>query len=263
MAAWLVEHIPAGILLFILIVAVAGGAILLLTVIRKRFPALTLDEHNDVTRFTYGVIGFVYAFFIGFVVSSMWGSINTADGNARDEGATAVQMATDATVFAPVDRDRVRAALLNYENAAIDEWTGRDNQRSPRADAALAELRAAYQSVQTTTDVQKTFLSTSYSNLGKISQARTVRILQARNDDGPPWPLWAVIFITSGMVLGTAIIYGVERPAMHYPMVVIVGVLVATNLFLVLELAHPFLGDIATSPDPLREAVRVLTEPAG
>ena len=262
MAAWLVEHIPAGWLLLVLIVVVAGGAILLLKLIRHRFPALTLDEHNDVTRFTYGVIGFVYAFFIGFVVSSMWGSINTADGNARDEGATAVQMATDATIFAPADRDRVRTALLNYENAAIDEWTGGDNQRTQRADAALAELRTAYQSVQAATDAQKTFLSTSYTNLGKISQARTVRILQARNDDGPPWPLWAVIFITSGMVLGTAIIYGVERPVMHYPMVGIVGVLVATNLFLVLELAHPFLGDIATSPDPLHEAVRVLTEPA-
>lgn len=261
MAASLVEHIPAGILLFILIVVISGGAVLILRVMRHRFPALTLDEHNDVTRFTYGVIGFVYAFFIGFVVSSMWGQINTADGNVRAEGAAAVQMATDATVFAPADRNRVRAALLAYENAAIAEWSDGGNQRSPAADRALTELRTAYTQIQTTNDAQKTFLSTSFANLDKIAQARTVRILQARNDDGPPWPIWAVVFITSAMVLGTAIIYGVERPAMHYPMVIIVGVLVATNLFLVLELAHPFLGDIATSPDPLREAVRVLTTP--
>lgn len=262
MTAWLVENVPAGFLLITLIAVLAGGAVVVLRVIRHRFPALTLDEHNDVTRFTYGVIGFVYAFFIGFVVSSMWGSINTADGNARNEGATAVQMAADATVFAPADRDRVRAALLIYENAAIAEWTGGGNQRSAAADRALTELRGAYGQVEPTTDVQKTFLATSFSNFDKIGQARTVRILQARNDDGPPWPLWAVIFITSAMVLGTAIIYGVQRPAMHYPMVVVVAVLVATNLFLVLELAHPFLGDIATSPDPLHEAVRVLTEPA-
>lgn len=63
------------------------------------------------------------------------------------------------------------------------------------------------------------------------------------------------------MVLGAAVVYGVERPVMHYPMVLIVAVLVATNLFLVLELAHPFVGDIATSPDPLHEVVQVLTEP--
>ena len=63
--------------------------------VRRRYPALTGDEHNDVTKFTYGFIGFVYAFFIGFVVSSMWGQINTADANAHAEGAAAVQMAKD------------------------------------------------------------------------------------------------------------------------------------------------------------------------
>jgi hypothetical protein len=41
------------------------------------------------------------------------------------------------------------------------------------------------------------------------------------------------------MVLGTDIVYGVEKPAVHYPMVAIVGMIVATDLFLVLELAQP------------------------
>ena len=46
-------------------------------------------------------------------------------------------------------------------------------------------------------------------------------------------------------------------------LIAIVGVLVATNLFLVLQLSHPFIGDVATSPDPLREAVAVLEQPSG
>jgi hypothetical protein len=55
-------------------------------------------------------------------------------------------------------------------------------------------------------------------------------------------------------VLGGAIVYGVEQPAMHYPMVVTVGVLVASQLFLILELSHPFIGVVAASPAPLQEA---------
>jgi hypothetical protein len=31
------------------------------------------EAHNDVTKFAFGVVGFVFAFFIGFVVSAMWG----------------------------------------------------------------------------------------------------------------------------------------------------------------------------------------------
>ena len=65
--------------------------------------------------------------------------------------------------------------------------------------------------------------------------------------------LWAVIFLTSGLVLGTVIVYGGEKSALHYPMVAIVGVIVATNLFLILQLSHPYLGEISTPSDSLQE----------
>ncbi|MBX9919562.1 MAG: hypothetical protein K2Y33_07045, partial [Mycolicibacterium frederiksbergense] len=146
------------------------------------------------------------------------------------------------------------------ERAAIAEWPG---TRSAEADAALADVYRAYGQIVPADDFQKSIVATSFGNLDKVSQARTVRIMAAHGDDGPPWPLWAVVFLTSGLVLGTAIIYGVEKPSMHYPMVAVVGVLVATNLFLVLQLSHPFIGDVATSPDPLRDAVAVLEQPSG
>jgi hypothetical protein len=40
-----------------------------------------------------------------------------------------------------------------------------------------------------------------------------------------------------------------------------IRVLVAANLFLILELAHPYIGEIATSPQPLRDVITVLSEP--
>ncbi|WP_179475442.1 bestrophin-like domain [Mycolicibacterium vinylchloridicum] len=261
MSGWIVSHIPPGLLLVGLIVAITGGAMLLVTAVRRWFPALTRDEHNDVTKFTYSFIGFIYAFLIGFVVSSMWGQISTADANARAEGAAAVEMARNVDVFEKADADRIRQALIGYEKAAIAEWDSGLGTRSPEADAALARLSAAYHEVNATTDSQKSLLATSYANLDKVSQARTVRLLTAREDTGPPWPLWAVIFLTSAMVVGTVVIYGVEKAGMHYPMVAIVGLIVATNLFLILELSHPFIGGISTTNDPLYEVVSVLTGP--
>jgi hypothetical protein len=257
-----VTSIPSWVLLVGLTVVIGGGAVLVQRIVRRRYPALTGDDHNDVLKFTYGFIGFVYAFFIGFVVSSMWGQTNAADANAHVEGAAAVQMAKDSVVFDAADSDRVRAALLTYAQAAVTEWSQAGDTHSPAADAALARVYTAYQQVQPKTDTQKTFLATSLSNLDKVSQARTVRLITAREDTGPPWPLWAVIFLTSGLVLATVIIYGVERPVLHYPMVAVVGVVVATNLFLVLELAHPYVGVVSTSSKSLQEVVSVLSRPA-
>jgi hypothetical protein len=258
---WLVSNVPSWLLLLGLIVLVAGGAVLIQLFVRRRFPRLKRDEHNDVTKFTFGVVGFVFAFFVGFVVSAMWGQINSADAKSRTEGAAGVQLARDITVFEKTDSDLIRRTLLEYEHSAVAEWPVAASGRSfPEADNALTRLYTAYQQVQPRNDIQTKFLATSLGNLDKLSQARTERVLQARADVGPPWSLWAVIFLTSGLLLGCAAVYGVEKPAMHYTMVATLGVLVAAELFLVLELSHPFIGEIATSLEPLREVIKVLSQ---
>ncbi|MFI5521917.1 hypothetical protein [Streptomyces platensis] len=94
-----------------------------------------------------------------------------------------------------------------------------------------------------------------------MSKARTERLLQARSNIGPPPSLWLVIFLTSGLVLGFSVVFGSRQARLHYGMVGAVSVLVAANLFLVTELAYPFLGEFATSPEPLRVMVDVLSAP--
>jgi hypothetical protein len=170
-----------------------------------------------------------------------------------------VELARSLSVFDQPDRDRLRQSLSDYEHTALTEWDEAASGRQyPAADQALARLRSAYEKVEPRGRAQETVLSQSFANLGSLSQARTQRVLQARTDIGPPWSLWAVIFVTSALLLGCAVIYSVEKPATHYTMVAILGVLVGAELFLVLELSHPFIGEVATSPEPLREVVQVL-----
>lgn len=261
MSRWLVSNVPSWLLLLVIVSCTAGAAIFTQAVVRRRFPNLRGEEHNDVTKFAFGVVGFVFAFFIGFVVSAMWGQISHADTIVRTEGTAGAQLARDSHIFAPPDRDRIRQSLLEYEQAAVVEWDEVNEGRSyPRADKALDELYAAYEAVQPRTDAQKTLLSTSFSNLNDLSKSRAERILQARTDDGPPWSLWAVIFVTSGLLLGCAIIYGVEKPANHYAMVAIIGTLVGAQLFLVVELSHPYVGAVSTVPDPLQQVIHLLQD---
>ncbi len=61
-----------------------------------------------------------------------------------------------------------------------------------------------------------------------------MRLLQAQQDDGPPWSLWMVIWLTSGLLLACAIIYDVA------------------------ELSYPFIGEIGTSSEPLQQVVQQL-----
>ena len=212
------------------------------------------------TQFAFMFVGFVYAFFTGFIVSAMWGGNNSADDAMRAEGTTGVQMANDLTTFDKADSDRIRQALLDYERAAVTEWPLAANGHvDPAASQALQRLRTAYEQVQPRTDTQKTFLATSFDSYQTISQARTNRIIQARTSDGMPASMWIVFFLLSGLVLGCVIVYGVEKPSIHYALVATVAVLLATDLFLVMELAHPYIGDAATSSEPLDAVIQVLS----
>ena len=263
MSRWLVSNVPPWLLLLALVVVMVGGSMLLQSVIRRRFPQPKGEAHNDVTKFAFGFVGFVFAFFVGFLVSNLWGQHHGAAGSARSEGTAGVQLARDLRVFDKEDRDRTRQSLLDYAHAAEEEWPlAAEGRSSPAVDAALSRLYDAYGQVTARTDAQKALLATSFANLDKVSQARTERVLTARNDQGPPWSLWAVIFMTSALVLGCAIIYDVEAPRMHYAMVASVATLVAAELFLIFELAYPYIGEIGTSAEPLREVVRVASTPA-
>lgn len=257
MGRWLVGSIPSWLLLVGLVVVIAGGAVLILSVAQRRFPHLRDGEQNDVTMFAFGFVGFVFAILVSFVVSALWS--DNAASNARNEGALGVQMARDLAVFDEPDSDRLRQSLLDYEREAIAEWgVIADGEASAKADEALQRLYAAYRQVKPGNDVQTKVLDTSTGNLDSISQARTERLMQARTDTGPPWSLWMIILLTSALLLGCAILYGVKNRSLHYAMVVSLALLVAAQLFLVLELSYPFVGEIATSSQPLQDVVAVL-----
>ena len=161
--------------------------------------------------------------------------------------------------FEQVDRDRIQQRLLEYERAAIAEWPRAANDQAlPQAEEALGRLYTEYGQVKPQNETQKTLLASSFDSLNSIGQARAERLIQAGTEVGPPWSLWVVIILTSSLVLGGSIIYGVESPARHCALVAAVAVLVATNLFLIMEFAHPFIGDVAASAKPLQAVIEVL-----
>ena len=261
MSWWIVNYIPSWALLIGLISLVAGGAVLIQRYVRRRFPDLKGDAHNDATKFTYGFIGFVYAFFVGFVVSSMRGQNNAADANARAEGAAAVQMARDAVVF----DQRIETASggvcwhMNKPPSSSGPRPGKSSTSGRRRPGQpVQRLRRGSAKDGHPENPARHILRQPRQDQPSTHGASVT----ARELAGLPWPFWAVILLTSAMVLGTVIIYGVEKPIIHYPMVAIVAVIVATNLFLVLELAHPYVGAVSTSSDPLQQVVAVLSQAA-
>jgi len=241
----LIVWLPGWAMLAGLIAAIAGGSFLITFLVRRKFPRIASGERNDALNFGYGAVALVYAFFIGFVVSGLWDQISNEDSQARIEGASGVELARNISAFEPADVDHIRQSMLNYVHAAEAEWPLADKGQSlPEADDALSAMIQTFREAGARVDRPELIpLANTFHNLDQLSRSRTDRLLEGEVNDGPSWTLWAVIFLTSGLVIGCTIIYGVASRAMHYSVVVIVGAMVSINLFLVLVLAHRCLAD--------------------
>ena len=205
---------------------------------------------------------------MGFVVTGLWDQNSALGVQARIEGAAGVELARNISAFEPADIDRIRPSLLSYVHAAEAEWPLADTGHSlPETDNALRALFQTYRDAGS--HVKRADLipmDKTFDNLDQLGRARTDRILEGEAGDGPSWSLWAVIFLTSGLVIGCTIIYGVESRVMHYAVVIVVGAVVAANLFLAVVLTYHYLadkcqGDVTATPPALQLIVDVLMQP--
>jgi len=261
-ARWIVMNLPPWLLLTGLIVGIAGGTAIVQAFVRHRFPRLKQGEHNEVAHFVFPVVGLVYGFLIGFMVLVLWGQVNSADLTTRTEGAAAVQLARGRQMFGPAQSARIRRSLLEYARAATAEWPrAAVGRTTPEAENALNRLYHTYEEIKPHNDIQRAVLTSSLGSLKDLTGARTQRLLAARTNTGPPVSLWLVIFLNTGLVLGFSVLFGTAHAQMHYGMVAAVSALVAANLFLVTELAYPFLGELSSSPEPLNAVIQVLSSP--
>lgn len=259
MVRWIVTNIPSTLFLVILVACICAATIAGLTFVRRRFPGLAEGKHNDVTNVGMSVVGPVYGFFIGFIVAFLLSQLATEDEWARTEGTAAISMTRELNVFARADGDRIRQSLMEYEQAALAEWPQAANGRpTPEAETALAGLYSAVQNVKPGDDRQRVVLMSALRALKELSDARTERLLSADAGFSPPLALWAVIFLSSGLVLAFAVAFGAKQQRWHYAVVTAVSVLVAANLFLVIELAYPYLGVFAPTPEPLHAVIKMV-----
>ncbi|MEV7471044.1 hypothetical protein AB0O20_31740 [Streptomyces kronopolitis] len=260
MARWFVSNVPPWLLLTGLVVVISCGTAAVQVLVRHRFPHLRAGGRNEVAQFVYPVVGLIYGFLMGFMVLALWGQVTTADQTTRTEGAAAVQLARSAEAFGKPEAARIRQNLLAYGHAATAEWPRASAGRTtPETEDALHRLHTTYESITPRNDSQRAFLTGSLASLRDLTSARTQRLLQARTNTGPPLALWLVIFLNSGLVLGFSVVFDAQQPRLHYGMVATVSILVAANLFLIAELAYPYLGQFATSPAPLDADFPVLS----
>jgi hypothetical protein len=259
MTRWIMINWPSWLLLATLLVCVTGGTLALHVYVRRRFPHLQQGKHNDIAGFLLAIVGVVYAFIIGFTTLALWDEDSKASDATRAEVAGVVQLAHAAEAFGSPAKDRIRQAVLSYGRAMVAEWPSASVGRSaPEGRRALTRLYAVYGGLEAHGATEQAFLENSLETVRELTTLRAERVTEARTDTGPLPSVWLLILLASVLTLGFSVLFGLEDARLHYKMVGAVSLLVAANLFLVMDVSYPYLGELATPPELLQDVISEL-----
>ena len=239
-------------------VVVVGGAALLgvllvygLDVFVKRHRG---EEYNAVVSDGFQAVGTMYAIVAGLLVYGVYTTFEEAYHQSADEASTLVLMYRNAQAFPQPERDNAQQAVVSYVNSVInDEWPALgDGAGSPKTSTAMNHLYNVYGPMRPDAGWSDQYAN-SVTDLGDVVKLRNQRIDHAK--DSLP-PIYWFLHFAGGFVtlLYLALAY-VEKKAMHALAVGLMAVMLGLVIFLLLEVNHPFRGEIAVSKDNFENAL--------
>jgi hypothetical protein len=262
------EREPTGIATFLVEMPIWLSAVLIIgglpvlvaglqALIRRRFPALRGGHHNDVAGFLLAVIGVVYAVVIGFMLIDLHENYDAAEEAERSEALTLMAVAETSRVLGAQSQRQITGHVLAYERAVIASWPpGSKGSETPAR--ALERLLAEIEGLRPASESQEAFVWEATRELMDVSVAHHELHLEAREGFLEP-AMWLALLISSVATLAFCLLFGLENAPLHYLMVAGAAIVVAVNLFLIVQFNYPFKGELSVRPDTHHYVIRELT----
>jgi hypothetical protein len=263
MPRWMVENVPAWLLVMLAIVGLPVLAVSLQWLIRRRVPSLAGGEHNEAASFLGSVVAVVYAIIAGFMVITLWEQYVTAGDTVQNETVSLRDVVQFSGAFGPAAQGKIRQLVVRYANSvATVEWQSMaKGDGSPVAQNDFDQLITAIQGLNVHNPTQEEFLSTMLAQVDDVGKDRQQRLeLSGQN---VPAILWLTVILASVVTLGFCLMFGIKSAPLNYIMVASAAILIGASLVLILLLEYPFSGTVAVRPTPFEHVVQDLRLASG
>jgi hypothetical protein len=237
-------------LLLILINATFIAFSLIIAVIIKLcFPYEMRKSHNDVATAIYTRAAAIYSIMLAFVVVLLWQQYHRAADNALKEGKEAVQLYRDLRIYP--DKEQAAPAvkaLLEFVRSVIEEeYPAMGQMRtSPDTEQDMNNLSVSLAKIQAKNPQEQMLFARMLRNLDNLSNLRDNRLMDM--DSSLPDILWAAILIGGGVTIIFSNFLGAEKFWLHALFTALLVIIIATTVFLIIELDYPFMGVICAKP---------------
>jgi hypothetical protein len=252
---WLVQDVPAWLVGILLIIGLPAVTLGLDRLIHRTLPHNRLGPHNEVTGVIVSVVGVAYAIVIGLCVVSLWEGYTEAKDNSRDEAANLAALIPAAAVFSPAVQQKITDDVVRYETDIVADWHTRRSEGSERRRTAdLSELTTTIGALQPTTEAQRAFVLGAVERIGSAEVHHHASDTEA-NDQRMSDVMWLGVLLSTAAIIGMSLFFGLDDNMLRRILLVLATAVIATNLFLIVEMNYPYYGSFAVTPDAYEEVI--------
>lgn len=216
------------------------------------------DDTDVVDTATQNSISAAYVI-MGFTLVLVMGSVDTYENNMVTEGTNIESLDRLLILDGSQQALAMRKDLILYATSIVkDEWPSMSNGGSEITNTLMKTLSSDLTRLTPETTQQKILFTDIVRKTDQVIHSREARILNASG--GLPVLFWTLSYL---YLFGVAIICAL-RLSHATPMRIIALSTQLTMLSLIFStvmiIDHPFRGDTQISPDPIRQAIQLMSE---
>lgn len=223
--------------------------------VSRRLPADHLDsDSKDVIKLATAVVGTLAALALALLIASARTTYENANAELRSSMARLVLLDRAMAQYGS-DTNAARVRLRTLVETRLSQASGSDAKNASGEKAGIESVQADLRALSPDTTAQRLLQTQALQVTGEIAEAHW--LLTETVGDGLPWAFLAVLVFWLGLLFVT---FGLLAPANA----TVVGLLlacamsVAAAVFLIVDMAHPYIGIIHVSDAPLRTALEQL-----
>ncbi len=258
MELWLVRDVPAWLVGLVVVAGLPALTLAADLLVHRSLPHDRLRRHNEVTGVIVATVGVAYAIVIGLCVVSLWEGYKDAQDTVRNEAVSLTPLVAGSAVFGTDVQRAVVAEIIRYEQDIIDDWSEHLGARPDgRRIADLDRLTAVVGALRPETEAQRAFVQQAMATIGRAEQFRQQAKTEADERQMSP-VMWMGVLVATGALLFLCPFFGMDDTVVRRLLLGLAAAVIATNLFLVIEMNFPYYGSFSVDPGAHRTVVENL-----
>jgi hypothetical protein len=250
-----INSFSSWVCLFFVVTIFAGFSMIFFVVIEKYVPHW-VDANNETLLSTAAkIISANYGVLLGFVVVILWQAFNVAEKVTQKE-ATALALITyeSAHLPNPIQGAILADVKLYVQAVTRKEWPQMAQGTVPtKGQEILAGIFLVLKKYDPQTELHKTLRDQILRNLHHVIEQRKERLDAVQSVLTEPLRIILVIgfFIVSFFIS----LLSNENQKIHRLSVLLVGMVIAFNLAIAINLDYPFSGSLSVTSEPYTQGI--------